>query len=211
MVYPNTHLYVTLHWRMMLVTNEWGQTGFRVDMPTMPDATARDAVADATALLWGSTAMALSDNFDLQEIKFAMVGPDGLYPPGEDAIVDQYVPTIPGVDTDNSTFALQTAHVCTLKTAVERGRAARGRMYFPPPEQALSGGAWTNTVNQNRANQVAIWLAAVNSALPGPVSVFSNVGTGLARPVTRVEFGSRPDVQRRRARQVTEAYSGTDI
>ena len=207
MVYPSTHLLCTLTWKNMQSGVEYGQTGFRVNQSSMPDETAREATQNAWGLSWVAPVLDLSSSFHLIEFKWALIGPDGRYPDGEDSIIAPYTPTLAGGDATPNKYPLQIACAVSLTTDAARGRASMGRMYFPPPSADMTSGGGVVWGDQTtRANQIKSAINATNGFLAGQVSVFSKVGTGASRPVTGVRIGNRPDVQRRRARQLPETY-----
>lgn len=215
MVYPNQHLYVTTHWTL---GTEEAQVGMRFDRETMPGLTEREAAVAATATFWASTNADISSSFIYQFTKFALIQPDGLYPPDHEAQITEPASPVAGAGSVNQ-FPWQTAHVVGLTTAAARGRAHRGRIYLPPIDNTLAAtGLWSNTGATNRNTAMVAWIQGLNAAIgsgtpggTGRLQVFSRVGAGTKREVTGVQSGLRPDVQRRRAESQPENYVNTPI
>ncbi len=212
MTYPNAHLYLTAHWDVA-GTAEHGQFGLRFDSPTPATQALVDACSAAVQTMWTTVITSISNLHRLAFLRLASIGIDGKYVPGSVAYDHNYAGTIPGgvVPAQPYLFPLQVAHVMTLHTAFARGQAHGGRIYLPPLAENLNPGfLWTAAQAGNRNNTVATMINALNGALPGPCSIFSK-GTkaapavGAKHVVTSVNCDTRPDVQRRRARQQTSA------
>lgn len=212
MVFPNRHLYITAHWTVSGVTSEEGQFGLRASQTSLPTEAEGELISQAIQGFWGLAANGVSPSFVLDEVKLALIDPDGRYPEDFEPMVLPIVPGIPGGATGGSRFPLQTACVASLTTAFVRGRAHRGRIYLPPIQADLTASfQWTGTPWTQRAAGVALMIEMINAQLTGNVAVFSKVGAGTSRQVTGVAVGSRPDTQRRRARQQPETYTTADI
>lgn len=207
MVFPNSHLYVTFHWAVMSGEIEHGQFGLRFDTTADGTTLERDAIRTAAGTFWSAPTSYIASRFQLQAIKYAIIGTDGKYPPDFEPVIDDFPAPYNG-GVSSRLYPLQVAHAMSLTTAAARGRAHRGRVYLPPMEVTLlANDTWSSTQVQERVNNFKTLLNAMNAQLDGPLSVFSRVGAGTKRTVTGLAGGSRPDVQRRRARQIPEVYS----
>ena len=200
------HLYITVGWAVSGIASEQGQFGIRVAQTDFPSEGDRNAIATATQAMWVDTDVDISAQFLLHEIKFAQIGTDGRYPPESESIILD-MGNVPGGQPSNSLFPLQVSHVASLFTSAVRGRGHRGRIYLPPINIALTTQMqWQGAQVNLRAGKIAAMLSAWNTALEGDVAVMSKEGTGTVRAITGVSCGTRPDVQRRRARQQAETY-----
>lgn len=159
-------------------------------------------------------------NTYLKAISAAFIGTDGKYVGGatQDTVVRQLSGSNPGAGASPLGPWTQ-AVVTSLRTAVTRGRASNGRMYYPAPAMTVqpSTGTISSTNTANYATQAAILINAINTQadtlLPGNggVSVMSQVGAGRTESVTSVRIGNRLDRQERRENAITEAYSSGTV
>lgn len=202
MVYPSTHLYVTAHWEINDV--EQGQIGFRVNQSALPSQGESDGATSAFASFWSTESNGVPGGCELYEVKFALIGPDGRYPEAHVPLVNTFA-AINGAG-GVPIFPNQIACVTSLEGAVPRGNAGRGRVYMPAFNYALGNGQWsTATLGQRNAGMITL-IESINTALTGDVCIFSAKSQGFYQRVEMIRTGSRPDVQRRRARSVTESY-----
>lgn len=216
MTYPNAHLLLTAHWSVSGVTAESGQCGLRFDSTTPASQALVDACATAWANFWTAATNAIDFAYSLSFLRLASIGTDGKYVPGSIAYDHIFPGGTPGGGSSGAPirqFPLQVASVTSLLTAMPRGQAHQGRIYLPYITINLnSGWVWPSANINNRTNGVAAMISALNTVLPGDCTVFSK-GTkaaptvGAKQLVTGVKTGSRPDVQRRRAKQLVEGYS----
>lgn len=209
MVFPNSHLLVTSIWTYTGAPQEEGQFGLRFDTDQLPDQTLIDQIAQAVQFFWVTANSSIPTNFKLARVKAAVIQPDGKYPETQEPAIHDFSPTVSGGGVGASPYPLQVAHVASLLTGAERGRAHRGRVYLPPPVVNLSGDQWSfpQTTCANRATEFAGLIDVLNGTILAPCMVFSSVGAGTKRAVTAVAVGNRPDIQRRRAAQLTDVYS----
>lgn len=208
MVFTNQHTYLTVHWQPVLNGPEFGQFGLRIDTPGQGTSVGRQAVKDAVQTFWTNAAAEIPTPYVLTHLKFAAILPSGLYPEGHTPEVLEYVPAVAGAGGTTAPFPLQVSAVGSLLTDAQRGRAHRGRIYMPPMSDAVnSSGMWSSTPITGRVNALATLLNAINTAMEAPVVVMSALGAGTTREVTSVAVGNRPDIQRRRAAQMTESYT----
>jgi hypothetical protein len=151
----------------------------------------------------------------LSGFKFNAIGTDGLYVGNTTAERTWNGGSgIPGgAPPEVNALPSQVAAAVTLRTNVERGLASKGRIYLPPMHygclaysglmseacrDALQGETATLITNLNN------WPGVDAGADPGHVRVYSKVGNGISRSVTRIDVGLRFDTQRRRANKVAE-------
>lgn len=216
MTYPNAHLYLTAHWTPTGATGETGQCGLRFDSTAPASQALVDACATAWSSFWTAATNAIDNAFSLQFLRLASIAPNGLYVPGTIAYDHTFPGGTPGGGTGGTPiyqYPLQVAAVSSLLTAMPRGQAHRGRIYLPYIAiNQNSGWRWPPANVNNRTNGVAAMISALNVVLPGDCTVFSKGSkaaptVGAKQLVTGVVTGGRPDVQRRRAGQVTELYS----
>lgn len=214
MTYPNNHLYLTIHWGNSGVPPEIGQCGLRFDTASAASQALVDGCAGAVSTFWSAATSAIEPDYKLQYIRLAQIGTNGKYVPGTVAYDHTYSGTVPGGGAAVlARYPLQVACAASLNTALPRGQAHRGRIYLPWINSNLqSGYVWQLADCNNRANTLSAMLTALNTAIGGPLSVFSK-GTkaaptvGAKNVVTSVKIGNRPDVQRRRANREVETYS----
>jgi hypothetical protein len=110
----------------------------------------------------------------------------------------------------------QISCVLSLRTAVERGLASKGRMYLPtvdgfgivgPSDGLASASDVTRTSQACSAFITAInaaYVATGGDFLNGKVGVASDKGAGAFRVVTRVSVGRVPDTMRSRRHSLIE-------
>lgn len=213
MPYPDDHLYLTLHWTQQGATNEVGQTGLRFSTngPVTQDLV--NAAAGPVSTFWTAATSGIESSFLLQYIRLAHIGVDGNYVPGE-VSYDYIWSSTPagGGGATTARYPLQVALAATLITAVPRGKASKGRMYLPWYNAALDSGYKFPISNVNqRSNTLAAMINSLNDVMPGPCTIYSKVGNGFSNVVTGLYHGTRPDVQRRRAKSIVEVKGITSV
>lgn len=150
----------------------------------------------------------------LTGIKLNRIGTDGRYVDAT-TMEHTYGTPISGGGSAGTFPAPQLATVATLRTAVERGRGSKGRMYLP-----ACGGYWTMqsdgraliTDAQAVADGVSTLITQLNTlyasppgvATPGRVVIASKVGTGVFRRVNQVTVGRVVDTMRSRRNKLVE-------
>lgn len=169
-----------------------------------------DALAAVLATYWGSAEANIPRNCLLTTVKWNQIDRSGHYAnEGETILTD--LEGVPGGIAGK--FPTQIAWATTWDTDVKRGRAARGRTYWPTAA-TISPIYTTVAVSeaQNKANRDIRLIRDLTLAI-GPVasstpvaSVMSNIGEGVSHPITGTRVGVRLDVQRRRGKGVDEAY-----
>jgi hypothetical protein len=221
MAFDEPHIYMTAHWLDSREPLEGGQVGIRFNSPlTIPSQVAVDACKPAWQTFWQSVNAGIPIYYGLKFIRLAAVDTTGHYTPGTFSFDGVFGSGT--INSSNSTtpLPLQVACASTFLTDVPRGPGSHGRAYFPPIASSLGAdGRWTTVAVNNRSSAVATLLTSLNAALVGSpgglsstASVFSKGGR-TAGPshhfILGVKTGTRPDMQRRRAKQVVEAYGTT--
>lgn len=221
MPYPEPHLYLTAQWLDSREPNETGQFGLRFKTTATQVTQAMvDACWTPVETFWISPGAKMPQACKLKSLRLALVAENGQYVPGTFSR-DFIHPT--GSTSTNTTNAmpLQVAQVVTLLTDRPSGLASHGRAYLPALTSALgTDGRWAAADCNSRASAFAAMLTSLNGviketsgAAPAFAAVFSK-GTpktpaGVYSFVRKVTVGTRPDVQRRRAKAMKEVY-GTE-
>lgn len=159
----------------------------------------------------------ISENATLEYVSLNAIQPDGDYADPGDPHNDVFEPQ----DVLTGTSVIQTWPQLTtcisLRTAVTRGLATRGRMYAPSAPNAVGSGRIAATTTQDMAGSFATFvedIATLESiALAGQprVVVVSGVGApGPMRIVTKILVGDVQDTQRRRRNELDEVYAEAD-
>lgn len=218
MVYP-----AQFH-RLVLIGNQFGDifnTTLSIakdgagDMDHVSD-TLLAAVAAAVADWWDDTGVngpEVAGQAKLTSIKLNRIGTDGKYTAGS-TMEHVYGTPIPGAGT-SAFIPPQLATVATLRTAVERGKASKGRMFLPVCNgfSVVASDGRATLANALRCAQgVASLIDRLNTiynsppgvATPGHVAVMSNIGSGTTRTVTSVTVGRVTDTMRSRRSSLLE-------
>lgn len=182
------------------------------------DATG-DVVADTFAEWWGSQYTYIPAIARLRWLKWNRIGTDGRYVNQGATRLIEFPNDVPG--TVPTVYPLQVCWVSTWTTDFQRGRAARGRTYWPTAVP-VTGQELGRVASGPQGN----FLGALRSLIPrlnqaaqlqggGVVaSVMSDLDAGRTAAITGVRVGNRLDIQRRRDNKMPEAYQlgsiGTD-
>lgn len=176
------------------------------------------AVIDACAD-WITSPNNFSTRVHLQWIKFNRIGPDGKYTEPVTVRHDFTGAAVAGTAATNPPPQIALVH--TLRTAAERGRAARGRFYAPCPGRALTTSGMLGTSDQEAyAAAATTFLNDLNVAMSTyvtdggvpRVAVMSDIGSGVMRPVKNVAVGRTLDTMRSRRSSLGENYfEGVDL
>lgn len=172
---------------------------------TEPPDEVPQGIIDAAAALFTFGGV-ISSGAALQWIKLNQIGQDGRYTEDTTVLYD-YPADVPG--TAPTCFpAPQVALCITLRTAVSRGPATRGRFYLPTPFMAPGAQGYLTLANQQTvATEVRTFLNDVVAALPGyALVVMSETGSGAMREVTTVSVGRVLDTIRSRRNAFDESY-----
>lgn len=184
-----------------------------------------DALAVVLSAYWRKSGSLIANSAFLEYVKWNRVGADGKY-----LDANTRIRTFTGLygGGGKDSYPLQVSWATTWKTDVMRGKANRGRTYWPTMVPLGSGfvvGAddcrakantdWTliqdlNAAARNgyvdgTANPFPAWAVAAGFA-PATTreasglsaTVMSNIGAGTNRVITGAEVGQRLDIQRRR-------------
>jgi hypothetical protein len=219
--YDSAHLYLTAHWTDNREANEGGQVGirFRTNATAVTQAMV-DAAKPAWQTFWLSAGALIPFSYKLSFLRLALIGTDGHYAPGTFSFDGVFAG---GVNSANSavTHPMQVASVATFLSSSPRGQASHGRIYLPPLGAGCgTDGRWTAAQVNARAAAVATLVTSLNTALaatPGGANAISAIfskgtskGAGPAsQNIVGVKIGTRPDVQRRRAKGQAEVYGTT--
>jgi hypothetical protein len=232
--YPEEHYYATIIGDGWQSSERW-QFGLRirsVGLTTPTDMAL--SISDSVESWWRGTApFGAATDYQavsavrLTEVKVAHIGLDGLYKPGVDSYSHYYLPPIAGPGTRETGTVPQDTFCATLTTNKARGLASKGRIFLPPSgimEPGLDGRVTASTALQV-ANSVWLLIKEINAnEIVDNVMIYSkgkgvkveNVEkkryewtyptVGEGNPVTGVRVGRVIDTQRRRRRQLVEAY-----
>lgn len=203
----------TFNTTLAIVPSALGELG----MPAVGTSTLT-AVAGIVSAWWNNaTAGAGSGAIQaarLTGIKLNRIGIDGRYV--DPVTMEHTYPTaIAGINS--AVVAPQLAVVATLRTAIERGRASKGRMYLPPTQaiSALVAGDGRSSAAQalQQANGVKALITSLNSTYTaiGRVGVASDAGAGRFEHVTAVSVGRVPDTMRSRRSTQDEDYQTVTV
>ena len=233
MPYPNAHGYVSVIGSAYGGSEHW-QFGFRLDPAPVGNQAMADDLAPIIQAWWLGSApyTAGVDKFGslnthtLDEIKVAQVGTDGRYVPEVPSASHFFIPVAAGVTNPGQGQVPQATVVATLRTALPRGLASKGRIFLPPSSEYMPGadGRLTTGAADHLRDSVLRLIRAVNaSALVGNVTIFSKgrgvptynaarnrieytyPNPGAKQLVTGVAVGRVVDTQRRRRRSLAEA------
>ena len=210
MSYPNAHNYLTVHWTYGSVS-EYGQFGLRFDGGGPVTQAMVDGAAAAVQTFWSTSTARMPSQYKLAYLRLARIGTDGKYVPGTVSYDHNYAPAVSGGGTEQAIYPLQTATVATLRTGLMRGLAHGGRIYLPPLVDPLdSSYRWTTAAVNNCCNTLAAMLSSLDGSDLGELTIFSkgnaDFPTGNKLPVTGVQIDTKPDTQRRRAKQLPGVY-----
>lgn len=209
MAFPTAHSLVTWFGDSWQGQEEW-QFGLRIDSGFTTSGDPTDA--NMTGLLEaGEEFMTWSGGLfsrraRLLGVKHAKIGQDGKYV--GDAR-ERFLDTpAAGAGPAGSPDFPQICVVFTTLTNRARGFASRGRFYSPPTAFGVDAdGRMTAQMQTACIAQGKAFLEAVNAVGIGPVTVYSQVGEGIAREVTGVRVGRVFDTQRRRRESLPEEYA----
>lgn len=155
------------------------------------------------------------------QVKVSHIGADGVT---DGALTDYYDwVTPPTGNAGPTSMPPQTSLVCTLTSNLTRGAGAKGRMYLPGINGAVTtSGKVTGTTPTNASLNLKTMFDAINSdvdipgqlilashgpvtkVLPGPVNTYFDPLNVL---VTGLRIGDVYDTQRRRRNGLTEFYT----
>lgn len=169
-----------------------------------------DALANILSTWWGDGAMFIPSNCFLTTVKWNRIDRNGHYKDSGQTVLTDFT-GVPGARTPS--FPTQIAWATTWDTDKTRGRAARGRTYWPtgvgilPLENVVDA-----TTAQTKANMDLRLINALTAQFSGSVpdsiwpAVMSDIGEGTTNRITGSRVGVRLDIQRRRGKGIDEAY-----
>lgn len=195
---------------LSIVPSALGELGMPpVDAPTLA------AVAANCSAWFSSTTAGSGPSFQsehkLVSIKLNRLGTDGRY---VDAVAREHVYPTPisgGGSVPSGKMPPQVSTVISLRTALERGRGSKGRIYLPATV-ASSGVATDGRITAANAlvnaNAVKSLINSLNATytLIGKVGVASNAGSGRFEHITRVAGGRVLDTMRSRRSSLVEDH-----
>lgn len=194
---------------LSIVPSALGELG----MPPVDDPTLTGIANDVST--WFSstgatTGSKIISDVKLVSIKLNRIGTDGRYvdPTTKEHL---YPSPIPGPESVSQKMPAQLTVVASLRTAIERGRGAKGRMYLPTTSTTIGLGAdgrMAASTALNHSASINALITALNTryTLIGRVGVASNAGTGRFEHVTRVATGRVVDTMRSRRSSLVEDY-----
>lgn len=220
MPYPYSHILVrflgTFGDTAATVAESWS-CGLRVNV-ARTSVTESEKVAFATALKTPATTfhgdgyVSAGPMAFLQAIAVAFIGTDGLYVGGASQPTTVVPLTPPKQGAAGNQHSWDVARAYTLGTTLTRGRASKGRFYWPVSDSVDVDGRYTVTKATNAATAAKAFLDAINAAAKSTwagaqgLVVLSDLGAGVSGPVDRVMVGRAPDTQRRRTKSLVEDY-----
>lgn len=212
MPYPEAHNLLTVHWYTPNVPDETGQFGLRFQSATQATAADLAAIAGDVSAMWAASTSAIYPGHQLLFLRAARIGTNGNYVPGTVAVDYTYPTPVAGGGTGGPFNVLQTAMVMSLLTAMPRGIAHAGRVYRPPLNSNTDGNfRWSLASVNSAVNTFSAMLSALDGSALGQLAVMSkgtpSVPAGAINLVTGVKGDTKPDTQRRRAKQLVGAYS----
>jgi hypothetical protein len=179
------------------------------------DAAKLSAVASLVATWFQATTTGVGPNFStdakLTAIKLNRINSEGHYQDNQAREHIYPTPLTGGVTLASGKPPAQIAHVVTLRTAIERGRGSKGRIYLPIKSEMTLVTA-DGRIGAAGALQSAMGVRALALSLntsfagSGKVGVASNAGAGRFEPVTAFAAGRVLDTMRSRRASLLEDY-----
>jgi hypothetical protein len=188
-----------------------------------------DAMALALAAWWTNSGNQIPQIARLGWVKWNRITVDGHYKSSSRTRLHT-LDTAATTNTGNR-FPLQVCWTTTWTTDLERGKASRGRTYWPtavgldpaigmrtsPAASAAMAGASIELIRRlntaaNGGNGAQVpWPGPGGGSVPGDpsalrASVMSKLGGGTQGIITGCKVGNRLDIQRRRDNDVDEVY-----
>ena len=182
-----------------------------------PNTALLDAFAPLISNWWDDTVTVdgpgIITQAKLVGFKLNRIGPSGRY---ADDVTHEHVYAAPILGAVNSTYPPQNAVAVTVRTAVERGLASKGRFYLPPVGafgSLATDGRMSITQAQDIADACKRLITSLNAAEAawddggegrGTVGVASDRGIGMFRIATHVSVGRVVDTMRSRRSSLAE-------
>jgi hypothetical protein len=202
---------------------EFWRVGFKlpINAPGTPPSTA-EIVAYLTAIrapitTYHSGPAACSNQTYVTAVSGASVGTDGKYLGGGAQQTTRVLMAAPVAGNVSAVSAPYSQAMCiTLQAALARGRASKGRLYWPATGVSVDAG--TGLVADANRNVMAtgarVMIDALNSlsdtnlgANIGHIAVMSELGSGTTSTVIGISIGRKPDRQERREKNLSESHN----
>lgn len=220
MVYPHEHVLLRFngHFGSSGTPADKWSSGIRMGLPNSAPAydanklqTLVNAAQVAANTFHATTGVMTGTNCYIDQVSGAQIGVSGKYtPPGQLTVLSPTTP-IAGIGTANLPW--NSASVFSLRTAIPRGRASNGRVYWPCLSAGIDSttGRMTSATMNTRIQAFKVFLDALNTAgsvysAGMRVVVASAVGGGAIAPVTVVRSDLRVDSIERRENDVPTIY-----
>lgn len=175
------------------------------------------AIEAAVKSFHGQASVKAGASTSLLKLSAAYIGLDGKYVGGDSQPTTERVLATPIFGSGAQQLPFSHARVLTLRSDIDRGPGAYGRIYWPSQETISADGKFGLTPTTDFSFYGATLIDAVNTAAraqwtpSSAVSVFSNKGVGTIGTVVRVGAGRAPDTQRRRDNQIAEEHAYTEL
>lgn len=155
----------------------------------------------------------------LDSIAGAVIGTDGKYLGGGAQGTVRYTYGTPQAGSASSVHSQSAAMCVSMRTSLARGRASRGRFYWPTRAILLSSAdGLLSPANQTfLIGSAKTLIDAINGAsnthlgVTSYVSVMSNLGAGTTATVGSVSIGRKLDHMESREGKLSEGHVWTDI
>lgn len=155
----------------------------------------------------------------MKTLTAAVVGTDGKYLGGglQETTRNDFAAALPGGGSNIHNLA--SALCISFATPRARGRASRGRMFWPCRGITLgvNDGMLSTSLQTTIAAAAKTLIDGINGAAnpligaASVISVMSGLGTGTTAPVTDVSIGRKMDHQERREGELSEGHVWVDL
>lgn len=226
MVFPHEHILLRFHGHFggsaSSIVDRWScgiRMGFSNIAPVYDTAklqTLVNSAQTAANTFHSSTGTAAGTTAYLDYVSGAQIGVSGRYTPSAQLTV--LSPSTPTAGLGTPVLPWNSASVISLRTAIPRGRASNGRVYWPALALALAitTGRATSATMTTRVNLAKTFIEALNAAgntysTGMRVVVASAVGGGAIAPVTAIRSDDRMDSIERRENDQASIYQTATI
>lgn len=175
-----------------------------------------DALATALGDWWGTQGNFIGSYAKLGYVKWNRIGVDGHYV--NQSMTQEHTYSSFPQGSQSNIYPLQVAWAATYTTTLARGRASKGRTFFPTAvpvsnadQMRVSAGNCATFVSSVRQLVLDLNGAAQTSGGTVVAAICSNLGGGVSSPITGARVGNRLDIQRRRDNNSEETYSSMAI
>ena len=193
--------------------NFWNTSSPVPQLPTTAEMQEFADLASENLSDWMSrTASLIGINAQLEWVKVAHLGTDGLYL--KDSVITEVTPPVTGQGYANVPPQIST--VISLGTNSTRGLAHIGRIYPPLSGGITANGYIATNLVQGMAESASTLIEDLNESsiqLSGAfaASVMSKVGAGRSLPITKIRVGNVLDTQRSRRNAFIETYEEVPV